>query len=499
MTILSIRKYYESCNNIANDDEFLNEVSSKSMAWGLSIIPDISNKPLVPLCGRFSLLPRPYPRSLFNKVIATVPHFNKLIEGISKDPEWIIESLESVISSDDFTRHLIDICKRIYINKSTSSKWSKDAIRLHLLRSDYLASSDNSRILQVEINTISVAFIGLAEKLSVLHKYTAFSKVGSDSLKDLPVNNCCYNFAKSMSDAHNKYIEKYNGKFQYPFCFLFIVEKSEKNIYDQHALEYQLINSFNILVIRKTLTSISDNIQIGSNGELLLKSDNSILEISLIYFRAGYGPQHYPSNIEWKSRELIETSRAIKCPSIVGQLAGTKKIQQLWYSNNGVYLNRFGLSPVEISELFEIFAIQLDPSDDKNKNLINDALANSDRWVLKPQREGGGNNIYDQELINALTTLPKSELKQLVLMERIVPSPLPSVVVKDRENKMTAIVMNETVSELGILSTYISSDDNYDNYCGHLLRTKNISEKEGGVNAGFAFLDTAYLIDEIIE
>lgn len=48
----------------------------------------------------------------------------------------------------------------------------------------------------------------------------------------------------------------------------------------------------------------------------------------MVYFRAGYTPDHYHSETEWESRLLIERSLAIKCPSIHYHLTGTKKVQQ---------------------------------------------------------------------------------------------------------------------------------------------------------------------------
>lgn len=61
--------------------------------------------------------------------------------------------------------------------------------------------------------------------------------------------------------------------------------------------------------------------------------------MSVVYFRAGYEPGHYPSENEWEARLNIEYSDAIKCPSIQYHLAGTKKVQQA-LANPGV-INRY--------------------------------------------------------------------------------------------------------------------------------------------------------------
>jgi hypothetical protein len=50
--------------------------------------------------------------------------------------------------------------------------------------------------------------------------------------------------------------------------------------------------------------------------------------VSVVYFRAGYTPNDYPSEAEWAARLLLEQSSAVKCPSISYHLVGTKKIQQ---------------------------------------------------------------------------------------------------------------------------------------------------------------------------
>lgn len=49
--------------------------------------------------------------------------------------------------------------------------------------------------------------------------------------------------------------------------------------------------------------------------------------VSVCYFRAGYQPSDYPSDVEWAARERLERSSAIKCPDIYLHLAGTKKVQ----------------------------------------------------------------------------------------------------------------------------------------------------------------------------
>lgn len=50
-------------------------------------------------------------------------------------------------------------------------------------------------------------------------------------------------------------------------------------------------------------------------------------EVSVVYFRTGYSPENYKTNDDWITREILEISRAIKCPNIATQLINFKKIQ----------------------------------------------------------------------------------------------------------------------------------------------------------------------------
>ena len=52
-------------------------------------------------------------------------------------------------------------------------------------------------------------------------------------------------------------------------------------------------------------------------------------EISVVYLRAGYGPGDYTDETMWEARKMLELSKAIKCPTIITQLAGCKKVQQV--------------------------------------------------------------------------------------------------------------------------------------------------------------------------
>ena len=73
-------------------------------------------------------------------------------------------------------------------------------------------------------------------------------------------------------------------------------------------------------------------------------STNPPVEISVVYYRAGYAPVDYAPAADYATRALLERSRAVQCPSLALQLAGGKKVQEV-LTRPGV-LERF-LAPSE--------------------------------------------------------------------------------------------------------------------------------------------------------
>ena len=100
---------------------------------------------------------------------------------------------------------------------------------------------------------------------------------------------------------------------------------------DQRHLEDELWVVHGVAVEFVTFSDVEKNFYLDDEKNLRCKlhgSSDDNNKISVVYYRAGYTPSDYPTEMEWKMRSLIESSTAIKCPSIAYQLAGTKKIQQ---------------------------------------------------------------------------------------------------------------------------------------------------------------------------
>ena len=468
---------------ISEDPEFQRTCSALGLASGIGFLPH-PESPWLMSALRISLIPRVFPKHLYEHAQSLTGTIHKLVDVVSKNHQWLYDSLEGVCKSDPFTRRLCDISREVH--SVSISDWDRD-VCLFALRTDYMTTGNDQRILQVEVNTISTGFANISEQLSSLHKL-ATARLGGGY--NLPINTPGTELASAIAHAHNFYTSKFNlnaGNAR----VLFIVEPSEKNEIDQRLLELTLFNNHGLLVDRKSLEACNTDCVLGSAGQLSAGET----EYSIVYFRSGYSPKDYPTEIEWQARTLIEVSRAVKCPTIPGQLAGTKKIQQIWFSLPDKVFERFGLTvgrpDSEADRIRSVFAVQGDPSTDASMRAS--AIAHPADWVLKPQREGGGNNLFNDEMVVKLQSAKSEELKQYVLMERMRPNKAQALVSgNNADGSFTARVIPDAVTELGIFSVFMSQGG-LDKTTGHMLRTKDASTDEGGVNAGFAYLDTISL------
>lgn len=115
-------------------------------------------------------------------------------------------------------------------------------------------------------------------------------------------------------------------------------------------------------------------------NDFVIVIDSNGTEVTVVYFRAGYEPGHYPTANEWDARYLVEKSLAIKCPSINYHLAGTKKVQQA-LAKPGI-LNRFLTDEIKIKTISNIFTglYSMDSNSEDGQNAFKMVLTNPARW-----------------------------------------------------------------------------------------------------------------------
>jgi glutathione synthase len=238
-------------------------------------------------------------------------------------------------------------------------------------------------------------------------------------------------------------------------------------------------------------------------------SPSTRFEVTVVYFRALYAPTEYNTPSSWAARHHLERSAAIKCPSIMLHLSGSKKVQQVLTSKppDTDHLKSFlpKHSDSVLADLRTTFAPQYslssaNPAVEAEGIRLALSPESAANHVLKPQREGGGNNVYRGSIPPFLKSIPESQWKQYVLMELIQPPTEAKNTVLRSDGQ---VVSGKVISELGIFGTCLFRNKNdsktleilHNTEGGYLLRTKGHDSDEGGVAAGFSSLDSLILYE----
>lgn len=428
-----------------------------------------------------AVFPSQFPRKCFELAKEVQVDCNLLMHKVAHDNEFLASSLKSTNEVDEFTRNIFDIHEKVL------KAGVVQPLSFGLFRSDYMVDESHGkepRIRQIEVNAIASSFVGLATKISRLHKHL-ISKYGTPKdLQRLPHNDADKNFAASFVDAWEAYGNP-------SAVILFVTEDKTVNICDQRSLEFEISALRpDIKVIRRSLATLLETAKI--RGNQLLFADN--LEVALVYYRVGYDPKHYPTQEYWELRLLIERTKAIKCPSINYHLAGVKKLQQLLADKD--VLERF-LEPSRAEKLSQTFAglwgFDMGPKGDEAVEL---ALSDPGRFVMKPQREGGGNNIYGNDIIAELTPIKGSSQREAyILMEMIRPPTNKNLLIGPNIDIDPSSPFHQIVSELGIYGAIMGTSDQvvFNSESGHVLRSKKSGVNEGGIAAGFGAVDSPIL------
>ncbi|KAI8319861.1 glutathione synthase, partial [Martensiomyces pterosporus] len=434
-----------------------------------------------------ALAPSPIPRKEFEKVVALQPILNQLFDRISRDRAFLVSTLESLGSADEFTSRVFDM----YLKQEELGVEKPGVVGIH--RSDYLIHAPENepeaspKAKQVEFNTIASSFGSLSTIVGDLHRfllqrtgYDGLLKDGEVTEDQLPPNESLTSIADGIAAG----FELYGNK---DAIVAMVVQPNERNIYDQRWVETRLWERHQIRVVRLSFAAILESCSVDSENRLFIGGQ----EIAVAYYRSGYAPTDFPTEKEWEGRWLVEKSRAISVPSLAYHLAGCKKIQQV-LAQPGV-VERFVDDRATADLVRECF-VGLYPLDStkEGQQAFQDAVSSPANYVVKPQREGGGYNTYGEEIPGLLGRLSEEERKGYILMDLIRAPGFKSVLLRDGQ-----LFASEVVSELGIYGIWVSDAKGnvvINRHGGHLLRTKASDVYEGGVAAGFAVIDSPLLI-----
>ncbi|TIA65621.1 glutathione synthetase large chain [Aureobasidium pullulans] len=455
-----------------------------------------------------TLFPSLFPRNCFEQGLGIQTAYNELYAAIASNETWLKQIVEELVEVDDFIAELWKVHQAV-----KKEGYAQDTT-LGLFRSDYMVHLDPTQsaakptIKQVEFNTIASSFGGLSTQVSKLHNHLlsvdAYPEETSSTIKtsSLPPSTSVPSLAGGLAAGHQAYGKSRSGS---PVCVIFLVQDPERNVFDQRHLEYTLFSEHQVRAFRVPFNKIMSYTKLDGKRTLLYTpphAPDKTWEVSLVYFRAGYSPDDYSGKADWDARLHIERSAAVKCPSILTHLAGSKKVQQVLATPNSPHLARFLPDKSRATEVFKTFApiYPLDKSEagqEACKLAQNSETAT--RYVLKPQREGGGNNVYRKAIPKFLEETPESHWPAYILMEMIEPPALTNTIFRNGEVQKGGVI-----GELGVYGVCLwktkSGEDGVqemleNKQAGYLLRTKGDQSEEGGVAAGFGSVDSVCLVD----
>ncbi|KAL7419828.1 Glutathione synthetase [Cryptotrichosporon argae] len=474
--------------------------TSYALSHGFTLLPPSpTSPPSSAIPAPLSLLPTPFPRAQYALARSLQPLYNALYARIALDWAFLDAVMGGIVAVDSFQAELWQGWKRV-------RGGLRQKTQLGVFRSDYLL--DQGDVKQVEFNTIAASFGALSQRAGEMHRYLLqttgryFEASPHLTADNLPKNKSLEHIAAGLADGHRAYG---NTKA----VVLFVVQDGERNVFDQRWLQYEL-ESKGIRTIRRTFAELAA-VELAADDTLVIDG----LEVGLIYYRAAYTPTDYPSATEWATRLRLEQSAAIKCPSMALQLAGAKKVQQV-LAEPGV-LERFLLAPdrpdvgfgpgagsvtqADVDRLRSTWT-GLWPLDDSplGRDAYRLAKEQPARFVLKPQREGGGNNVYRHDIPPFLAALEEDgdtvppRRAGYILMELIEPpKDVFNLLVRGGETRARRA---DVVSELGVYGVMLFGEGTevVNREAGTLLRTKGRESDEGGVAIGISSIDSPVLV-----
>ena len=468
-----------------------------------------------------SMFPTLFPKSCFSHALDLQESYNELYANIAEDESWLFDVLQDLILTDPFTRALWGVHEKV------KEKGYIQPLTLGIFRSDYMLHSPEEphegessplasktsglapepTIKQVEFNTFSCAGGTHGNIVNAMHHHLARTgayDLGTGSQNPitpsaLPTTETITSITSGLAAAHIAYGPPRSAPAT-TTAILIAVQPNNINICDERPLEYSLWAHDPAIPTYRALfpSDITARTTLTQSRELLFYPPHATLpvEISAVYLRAAYDPaEHDSAGIAARTR--LELARAIKCPSILAQLATFKKVQQALSLPGAV--ERF-LPPPRAAQVRATFA-PMYPLDDSEGGLRARALAAdagaAERFVLKPSLEGGGHNVYRGDIPRVLERVPEAEWRSYVLMELMRPPPLSNILLAGR-----GVYEGRVVSELGVFGVCmwrrrdgVTGTEIVENrQGGWSFKTKAEEVDEMSVIKGYGCFDTPCLV-----
>ena len=451
-----------------------------------------------------TVLPAPVSKRLYDAAARATLSMTRLIDAVATDYAWLAETYAELAKTDDWTRRMLELARL--------GADDGDALRCHVLRSDYMLDDESGSVVQIETNTFAASLAGPAAAATKAHrrilgKYGGFSNEDLDEA--LPRNGAPEGLADGLAAALRAYEARFcleesssiAEKKRRPVV-LFVTVAEEDNELCHRQLERQLFDAHGIVSLRRTVRQLiregKGHHREGPLELFLLACDDSseTVEVGVAYFRL-CAWERCAGDHGWAVREALARAQCVEVPSAAAHLAGLKRAQVEWSRVSGLDRLKRKLSAEDKSIILQVAATQfaLDKADEARQAayLLMDTSA---AYVAKAARDGLLDlpHIFDRHDILARCTHDNNR-GALVVQALARPRPRPSLVLG---NASEAIVRS-SVPELGIFAVALHSGTLEllpPTIVGHLLRSKHADTKDGGLCRGNAMVDSPLIFDD---
>ncbi|UJR34111.1 hypothetical protein I4U23_021518 [Adineta vaga] len=390
----------------------------------------------------FTIYPSSYPRNEYEKARQIQYGINRLVQRLASNMNIMDSVLENLIDCDPFLKRLRQIYDQIQQLPYQS------IAETCIIRTDYMLQQMNTlpkrtQLRLIEINTIAIG-LGAAAKLMYTWHKKFLTNVQSNLVSQLPENESQDLIIETLFESWKIYD---NTKA----IILFVIPEREFNIGDQMLIEQGLLSLY-------------------QHSSLLVK--------------------HI-----WQAYIMLESSRAIKCPSLRYHLAGMKCFQ-LALTKESFLEEIFQEKEQFIDDMKDITEEMFTIEQAMNDPVIQQRILDKpESFYLKQSREGGG-NVYCGPLLKERLEqiLIAKQSKRYFLMSRIYAPIQQSLIRSPTANGN--IIEQQINSELGIFGSLISQNERilFERTGGYLLRSKPSMNIEGGIASGQGYIDSIYLI-----
>ena len=432
-----------------------------------------------------SLTPWKLSKAQFAKAQQLATLLGHVQASAAANPDWLLALLAKLEFSQSVPGQIWRTLRNIYPAGAESTSSTQLVVNRNLMLNRHDFMLDQQQQWQwVESNPIAAGMGPLnAQYLALIAQYRQGSYAANDAVKVQATLLAHAAIAQSRTHLSSTHLSTTNesttdkSTTHRASLMLIVVEGDEDNIFDQRLLCDE-VQRLGVRVERVTISELMQS-ELSGDNQLLWQTQ----PVDLLYWRTGYNPSAELNDDYWHFRARLESTAVSQCPTLLGQLTGSKWFQHQFSKallhDSTTVAAIFAIAPDEVNLLKQAVVQSFGVSELSAARIKE--LITAGYWY-KTQQEGGGNVARGQAALDKSNQADNADILMAPINAAIRQEAFTSL----RRNNTT--VTTEHISELGIFSLGDAAD-----YGGYLCRTKPAQNNEGGVHRGGAVLDTILL------